>query len=78
MNTIEIKKIKELLSSPKNIVIVPHKNPDGDAVGASLAMYHYLTKKGHKATVISPNDYPNFLKWLPASKKVYKFDMQTG
>lgn len=76
MNTIEIKKIKELLSSPKNIVIVPHKNPDGDAVGASLAMYHYLTKKGHKATVISPNDYPNFLKWLPASKKVYKFDMQ--
>ncbi len=76
MNTVEIKEIKSLLSSPKNIVIVPHKNPDGDAVGASLAMYHYLTIKGHKATVVSPNDYPNFLKWLPASRSAYKFDMQ--
>lgn len=76
MNTIEIKEIKTLLSSPKNIVIVPHKNPDGDAIGASLAMYHYLTNKGHKATVVSPNDYPDFLKWIPSSKNVYKFDMQ--
>ncbi len=76
MNTIEIKEIKALLSSPKNIVIVPHKNPDGDAIGACLAMYHYLTKKGHQATVVSPNDYPGFLKWLPGSKNGYKFDKQ--
>ncbi len=76
MNSIETKEIKELLSSPKNIVIVPHKNPDGDAIGASLALFYYLKKKGHKATVVSPNDYPNFLKWLPGSKDVYKFDMQ--
>lgn len=76
MNRSDIKEIKELLSTPKNVVIVPHKNPDGDAIGASLAMYHYLNKKGHKATVVSPNDYPNFLKWLPGSKDTLKFDMQ--
>jgi len=76
MNISEIKEIKELLSSPKNVVIVPHRNPDGDAIGASLAMYHYLNKKGHNVTVVAPNDYPNFLKWLPGSKDVYKFDMQ--
>ena len=76
MNADEIKEIKELLSTPKNIVIVPHRNPDGDAIGASLAVYHYLTNKGHNATVISPNDYPDFLKWLPGSKEAYKFDMQ--
>ncbi len=76
MNKNEIKEVKALLSSPKNIVIVPHRNPDGDAMGASLAMYYYLKKKGHNATVVAPNDYPSFLKWLPGSKDVFKFDMQ--
>jgi len=69
--------VKQLLNSPKNIVIVPHKNPDGDAIGASLAMYYFLKKKGHSVKVVTPNDYPNFLKWLPgAGEADYKFDMQ--
>lgn len=72
----EIKEIKELLATPKNVVIVPHRNPDGDAIGASLAVYHYLKNKGHNAKVVAPNDYPDFLKWLPGSKDAYKFDMQ--
>jgi phosphoesterase RecJ-like protein len=76
MNEDEIKEIKDLLSSPKNIVIVPHRNPDGDAIGASLAVYQYLKNKGHNATVVSPNDYPEFLHWLPNSKDVFKYDMQ--
>ncbi|PKP14150.1 MAG: DHH family phosphoesterase [Bacteroidetes bacterium HGW-Bacteroidetes-3] len=76
MNKSDIKEIKELFSTPQNVVIVPHKNPDGDAIGSSLAMCYYLKKKGHSATVVSPNDYPNFLKWLPGSKDTLKFDMQ--
>ncbi|WP_298288424.1 bifunctional oligoribonuclease/PAP phosphatase NrnA [Lutibacter sp.] len=76
MKKSDISEVSALLATPQNIVIVPHKNPDGDAIGACLAMYHYLNLKGHKATVVSPNDYPNFLKWLPGSKEVYKFDMQ--
>ncbi len=76
MNRSDIKEIKELFSTPQNVVIVPHKNPDGDAIGACLAMYLYLNKKGHNATVVSPNDYPNFLKWLPGSNDTLKFDMQ--
>ncbi|WP_111709538.1 DHH family phosphoesterase [Lutibacter citreus] len=76
MSTNEIKEIKELLSSPKKIVIVPHRNPDGDAMGSSLAMYNYLINLGHEATVVAPNDYPDFLKWMPNSKDVLKFDMQ--
>ncbi len=76
MNEDEIKEINDLLSSPKNIVIVPHRNPDGDAIGASLAVYQYLRNKGHYATVVSPNDYPEFLHWLPNSKEVFKYDMQ--
>lgn len=61
---------KELLSTPKSIAIIPHKNPDGDAMGSTLALSLYLNSKGHKATVIAPNDYPQFLKWLPGQDNV--------
>ncbi|MEX1384140.1 bifunctional oligoribonuclease/PAP phosphatase NrnA [Lutibacter sp.] len=76
MNLREITEIKELLATPKNVVIVPHRNPDGDAIGSSLAIFNYLQKKDHTVTVVAPNDYPDFLKWLPNSKEVLKFDMQ--
>lgn len=76
MNVKDIKEIKALLSTPKNVVVVPHRNPDGDAIGASLAMYHYLKSKGHRCTVVTPNDYPEFLKWLPGSEEVFKYDTQ--
>ncbi|MFK5878006.1 MAG: bifunctional oligoribonuclease/PAP phosphatase NrnA [Flavobacteriaceae bacterium] len=72
MTNTEILEIKDLLSSPQNIVIIPHKNPDGDAIGSSLALYHYL-KKAHEVTIVSPNDYPKFLKWLPSEKNAIRF-----
>ncbi|OZV70069.1 DHH family phosphoesterase [Winogradskyella aurantia] len=73
----QIPEIKRLLSSPKNIVIIPHKNPDGDAMGSSLGLYQFLDIFQHHTKVIAPNDYPDFLKWLPNEEKVLKFDMQT-
>ncbi len=72
----DIKNIKLLLDSPKQIVIVPHKNPDGDAIGSTLGLYLYLLKQNHKATVIAPNDYPNFLKWMPKESDILKYDSQ--
>ncbi|MEN8185944.1 MAG: bifunctional oligoribonuclease/PAP phosphatase NrnA [Bacteroidota bacterium] len=74
MNSEDIKDIKSLLTTSKNIVIVPHRNPDGDAYGASLGLYHYLKKFGHQVTVVSPNDCPNFLKWMPDNDKVLVFE----
>ena len=59
-----------LREGKKNIVIVTHKNPDGDAVGSSLGLCHILNKAGHKCRVITPNDYPGFLKWMPGDKSV--------
>ncbi len=62
--------LKSLLSTPQNCVIFPHKNPDGDALGSTLALQHFLTKKGHNSVVISPNEYPNFLAWLPGQENI--------
>jgi phosphoesterase RecJ-like protein len=72
----QISEIKSLLSTPKSIVIVPHKNPDGDAMGSTLALYHYLKSYNHNALIIAPNDYPDFLKWLPEEDTVLKYDSQ--
>ncbi|MCW3102002.1 MAG: exopolyphosphatase-like enzyme [Bacteroidetes bacterium] len=73
MNPTEVKKVKALLSKPKNIVIVTHWSPDGDAIGSSLGLYNYLLKKGHSITVITPNDYPTFLSWMKGEKKILNF-----
>lgn len=73
MNANQVKEIKALLSKPKNVVIVTHWSPDGDAMGSSLGLYNYLSQKKHKVTVITPNDYPSFLFWLPGNKNVINF-----
>lgn len=57
---------QELIASPKRIVITTHQNPDGDAMGSSLGLAHFLSEKKHQVTVITPTDYPEFLRWLPA------------
>ncbi len=68
--------LKAFLATPRKLVIVGHYNPDGDAVGSTLALYHYLTLKGHSPTVVVPNEYPQFLHWLPGSETTYRFDWQ--
>tara|TARA_R110002110_G_scaffold368216_6_gene578031 strand:- start:7347 stop:8363 length:1017 start_codon:yes stop_codon:yes gene_type:complete len=62
--------VNKLLNGRKNIVIVGHKNPDGDAVGSCLGLYFFLKELGHNPTVIVPNDFPDFLKWLPGSETI--------
>ncbi len=78
MNTSSILDIKKLLSTFKKVVIIPHKNPDGDAMGSTLGLCLYLKKKGHSATVIAPNDYPEFLKWLPGNSEVINYEIKNS
>jgi phosphoesterase RecJ-like protein len=79
MNDKEIKELVALLSAPKKVVILPHRSPDGDAMGSTLGLYHLLLKLNHEATVISPNDFPSFLEWMPGSENVlvYENDRET-
>ena len=72
----DISKLKNQLDSGKEIVIVTHKNPDGDAIGSSRGLWNFLTKRGNKATVITPNDFPDFLRWMPGTEQILKYDSQ--
>ena len=67
MQTNEKELVQNLLSTPKKIAIIPHRNPDGDALGSTLGLYHVLKQLNHEVTVISPNDSPDFIAWLPGS-----------
>ena len=78
MNKADILALKKILSNPKKVVIVPHKNPDGDAMGSTLGLCNYLKKLGHSAMVIAPNDYPEFLKWIPGTKDVLIHEENTS
>jgi bifunctional oligoribonuclease and PAP phosphatase NrnA len=70
MTKTEISKVKALLDTPKSVVIIPHINPDGDAIGSTLGLYHFLRLKNHNAIVISPNDFPDFFKWMPGQDEI--------
>ena len=72
----DIEAVRDMLSSPKKIAIIPHRNPDGDAMGSTLGLYHYLLKKGHTPVVITPNEFPDFLAWLPQSETVKVFEKE--
>lgn len=70
----DILAIKQLLATQKKIVIIPHRSPDGDAMGSTLGLYHFLSKYNHHPIVISPNEFPDFLDWLPGSETVKIFE----
>ena len=63
-----------LLKQPQNIVITTHQKPDGDAMGSSLGLYHFLMGLGHKVTVISPTNWATFLNWMPGNNTVVDFE----
>ncbi len=70
----EVKKLEELLQTPRKISILIHRNPDGDAIGSGLALKKILEKKGHQVSLISPNTVPDYLKWLPGAADIRIFD----
>jgi phosphoesterase RecJ-like protein len=67
----------KLLRAAKNIVITSHNNPDGDAIGSILAMYHFLLSYKKNLTVAVPNNYPGFLKWMDGSDQILQYDKDT-
>lgn len=65
-----IKALKALIKTPKNILIIGHKNPDGDAVGSCMGWAMFLENMGHKTNVVMPNEYPEFLDWVPQQENI--------
>nr|WP_321452063.1 bifunctional oligoribonuclease/PAP phosphatase NrnA [uncultured Carboxylicivirga sp.] len=67
---------KNYINNSQKIVIIPHNNPDGDALGASLGLFNTLKSIGKEVRVISPNEFPDFLNWMHGVSEVINFDKQ--
>ena len=72
----KLKLVKEQIEKAKNIAIIGHKSPDGDAVGSCLALQMILEKQGKNAVSIVPDRFPDFLKWMTKSETVLQYDTQ--
>lgn len=71
-----VRLLEETLVRTTKAIIVTHVSPDGDAVGSSLALYHYLRGRGINTTVIVPNAFPQFLKWLDGAEYIIQYDLE--
>ncbi len=74
MNTAQISKTTDLIQQANSIAIIPHRNPDGDAMGSCLALFHFLKKTKMNVFVVAPNEFPDFLGWLPSADQTLIFE----
>ena len=75
----KIQKAKKYIEKGKSFVIVAHVAPDGDALGSSLGLYHFLMEyEKDNVSVIFPNDFPDFYNWMPGSEDIVIYEKQTS
>jgi phosphoesterase RecJ-like protein len=67
------KELAKLFAASDNILLISHINPDGDAIGSQLALYHYLKSTGKNAAMIVPNNLQEFLKWMDGADLINVF-----
>lgn len=70
----QVAQLSHLISDAKNIIITCHKSPDGDAIGSTLGWAEYLRSMGKEPTIIVPDQYPDFLSWIPNTEKIVRYD----
>lgn len=70
MKKAEIEKARAAIDKANKIAIVTHYNPDGDAIGSSLALYNFMENEGKEVHVIIPNRFPDFLAWMPGCENI--------
>lgn len=74
--TKDIDYLKAIIGEGSFFVLTCHAGPDGDALGSTLGMAHYLRELGKEALVIVPDAFPDFLAWMPGAQEILRFDKQ--
>lgn len=74
LNNDQLALLGATIDRAEKIVICSHVNPDGDAIGSSLALSHYLQTLGKCPTVCVPDQYPDFLQWMPQAQNILRYD----
>lgn len=73
----QLNELSALLLRCRNIVLTTHTNPDGDAIGSTMALYHFFRKKNYQVSAIVPNEFPGFLAWIPGAERMMIFEKES-
>ncbi len=76
MNNLNISSLQNFFTEKRKIVIISHTNPDGDAVGSSLALFNYFLIKNQEVNVILPNNFPEYLGWMKGSDSIFFYNLK--
>ncbi len=71
-----LNRLKALMEQPRKVLLTSHRNPDGDAIGSMLGLYHLLRKRGHEVAMAVPSAFPEFLDWMPGVDQILIHDDQ--
>ncbi len=71
-----LNRLKTLMEQPRKVLLTAHRNPDGDAIGSMLGLYHLLRKLGHEVAMAVPSAFPEFLDWMPGVDQILIHDDQ--
>lgn len=74
LNDTELQQLKDIVTDAERMLVVGHTNPDGDAIGSTLTWAEYLRQQGKKVTVVMPDQYPDFLRWMPGNETIVRYD----
>ena len=74
LNDSQLAQLDQLISDAQNIIVTCHKSPDGDAIGSCLGWAEYLRSRGKEPTVVVPDQFPDFLLWMPNTEKIVRYD----
>ena len=67
--------LETYINRGERFVIITHVTPDGDAIGSSLGLYHFLSVMGKDSVnIVVPNDFPSFLKWMPGATDIVVYE----
>jgi phosphoesterase RecJ-like protein len=72
----QISELQQKLSESKKIAVCTHYNPDGDAIGSSLALQSYFTSQGFEVKCVIPNNMPDFYQWMPGADTIINAQKQ--
>ncbi len=66
----EVEQCIQRIKEAKNITVVAHKSPDGDAVGSVVALWKFIQTMNQECTMVLPDAFPDFLAWIEGSEKI--------
>lgn len=74
LSEVQLAELRKMIDDARRVVCVCHVNPDGDALGSTLALWHWMRSMGKECSVVVPNCFPDFLAWMPGASEIIRYD----